>query len=274
MNNGKWGLGLMVFLGVLGLGRLAHGQEALVVHPALSQIFPLSSSPEGVRLQFPVLLNDHMILKPTAVLRFVYIDLGAGVHPHGGERDSDRGKKDNANLSDGGTSMSGAVRKTAELPDPVDKSTLGPAEGKDATGEIRTEVWTKPESFREALNHATDIGTTVVYAMPDKKQPLSATFNLPEGMVLGETEGRVKVLGLADDSRALRGGMQPGDEIRSLQGKLNVATLEEFLKTYVSVKEAAKASGESAYSIEVWRPDESRLISIRMVAPPSIHSLL
>jgi hypothetical protein len=65
--------------------QLAHAQEEkLALNPPLSQIFPLDPRPDGMRLKFPILLNEHTILGPNVMLRFIYIDLNAGIHPHGG----------------------------------------------------------------------------------------------------------------------------------------------------------------------------------------------
>jgi hypothetical protein len=48
-------------------------EEKLALSPPLSQVFPLTTTAEGIRLKYPVLLNDRTILKPDAILRFVYL---------------------------------------------------------------------------------------------------------------------------------------------------------------------------------------------------------
>ena len=270
----KWAISL----GLLLAGPAVYGQEeVLVLHPPLSQSFPIKTAPDGVHLQFRVLLNDHAILGPNAILRFVYIDPNAGIHPHGGGGGGDGGQGGRRDKSDNDGMATAAPRGPTSAVNPDIKATSDTSEKGDQKGpasEIRTEVWNQSDLFREALDHAADVGTTVVYGLPDKTRPQSATLDFPEGMFLGEADGHVRVLALTDDSRALEGGVQPGDEIRSLAGKFPVATLEDFLKAYASIKQAAKESGQSSYTIEVWRASEGKIIPIQVAAPPSIHSLL
>ena len=266
-------LGAAIFLGVTMPGLVVRAQEVLVVHPALSQCFPLSSAGGGVRLQFPVLLNDHAIVGPDAVLRFMYVDPNAGIKPRSSGGD-DKGLSHGVS-TDGGTS--GLGPRNGSTPFGTFKDDPNAAEDKakkGVAGEANTEVWNQPDLFREALDRAADLGTTVVYGLPNKSRPQSAVIDFPEGMFLGEVNGHVKVLGLTDDSRALEGGVQPGDEIRSLQGTQTVASLQDFLKAYLAIKQAAQNGDKPSYSIEVWRASDGKVISIRVAAPPSIHSML
>jgi hypothetical protein len=265
--------------------RLADGQEEkLVLNPPLSQIFPLDPKPDGMRLKFPVLLNERTILGPNVVLRFIYVDQNAGLHPRGGGNGGDQdggadsgghGHHHGGSSQDGDDASSaysrsssgqgGSTIQDAPLQDPAD-TTKGPM------SEIRTEVWTEADLFREALDDAADQGTTLVYSVPGKQKPLSTTIDLPDGMLLAEIGGHVQVLGLTDDSRIFQSGVHPGDEIRSFAGHPAVASLNDFVRTYLTVKEEARKDGQS-YSIEVWRPSESKLVTIQISAPPSLPSL-
>ena len=62
------------------------------------------------------------------------------------------------------------------------------------------------------------------------------------------------------------------DEILSFESRPPVTSLNDFLQTYLTIKEETRKSGKS-YSIEVWRPSASRLETIQVAPPPSLPSL-
>jgi hypothetical protein len=265
-------------------------EEKLALSPPLSQVFPLTTTAEGIRLKYPVLLNDRTILKPDAILRFVYLDPNAGTrsrggggggtpgagggqggghgHHHGGGGGGGGGSSD-------GDDAGGAYARGAPSPSSTDAAPPPESKGdsKDSATEIQTEVWTQASLFHDAFDEAAEAGTTVVYLMPGKQKPQSVQIDLPDGMFLGEIGGHVQVLGLTEDSRAGESGVRPGDEIRSFEGHLPVASLGEFLRVYHSVTESA-AKADRSYAIEVWRPSDAKLETIQVAAPPSLHSLL
>jgi hypothetical protein len=257
-------------IAILGLLGRAQGQEEkLVLDPPLGQIFPLEARPDGVRLKFPVLLNERTILRPDAVLRFVYIDPNAGLHARGGDGD-DEGPAPFHHHSDG-------VLESNPHGPQVDRDAFPKgddfAPSRGATGEASTEKWNQAAPYRDALDQAAVIGTTVVYSVPGKPKPQSTAIDLPDGMLLAEVGNHVQVLGMTADSTAFQGGVRPGDEIRSFQGNMPVVSLKDFLQTYFTVKEAAR-KGNQPYSVEVWRPGESRQLTIQIGAPPNLNPLL
>jgi len=130
----------------------------------------------------------------------------------------------------------------------------------------------RKDLFTEALNHASQEGTMLVYNLPSKSQPLAAQFDLPEGMFLAQVGDHVRVLGVNQESRAYSGGMRAGDEIRSFNGGAPVTTLEDFVRDYIATKHQAKVSGQTSYSVEVWRPSEGQVLAIPIATPPSIPS--
>jgi hypothetical protein len=265
----------------VGFSGWADGQEErLVLDPPLSQIFPLDPKPDGVRLKFPILLNERTILGPNVVLRFIYVDPNAGLHSRDGGNGEGQGGGggDGGGLGhhhgggpsqDGGNTGSAFSRDSSGGGDSTPSQDVS-ANKKGAGGEISTEVWTQADLFREALDSASDMGTTLVYSVPGKQKPQTTTIDPPDGMLLAEIGSHVQVLGLTDDSQAFEGGVRPGDEIRSFEGHLVVTSLSDFLKTYFAVKDEARNSGKS-YSIEVWRPSESRLVAIQIAAPFSLR---
>ncbi len=263
-----------------GFVRMADGQdEKLVLNPPLSQAFPLDPKPGEMRLKYPVLLNDHTILGPNVVLRFIYVDLNAGTHPPGG---GNGGSQDTGGASGGqghhhgGASPDGSDAGSAYARAPGGDGTAAPKGGpfanKDVSSEIRTEVWTQADLFREALDDAASWGTTVVYSVPDHAKPQSTTIDLPDGLLLAEVGNHVEVLGATADSRMFQAGLQPGDEIRSFGASRPVSSLKDFQRTYFDVKEEARKSGQP-YSVEVWRPSESKLVTIQVTPPASLPSL-
>jgi len=269
----------------------AQGQaEKLVVNPPLSQVFPLDPKPDGMRLMYPVLVNDRTILGPNVVLRFIYDDPNAGMHLHGGGGGAGGGGGSGGGGQGGGRHHGGggggggdgdddpgaAYSRSVGTPG-GGKGDAGPGGdpgdgNKDAKTEIATEVWTNTGLFREALDQAADLGTTLVYSAPGKPHPQSTTIDLPDGMLLAEVNGHVRVLALTDESEAGSGGLRANDEIRSFNGGAAVDSLADFLRVYSAVKKQAQSS-DRPYSMGVWRPGESRVVLIQVGAPPSIPGL-
>jgi len=257
-------------------------EEKLVLNPPLSQIFPLDPKPDGTRLKFPILLNESTILGPNVVLRFIYVDPNASLHPRGGGNggspcgggdSSGRGHHHGGSSQDSGDAGSANSRGSSGQGGGDNLSEQDASDtNKGSTSESRTEVWTQASLFRGALEGAADMGTTLVYSVPGKQKPQSTTIDLPDGMLLAEIGGHVQVLGLSSDSKAFQGGVRPEDEIRSFEGHPVVTSLNDFLRIYLTVKEETRKNGKS-YSIEVWRPSESRLLMIQVAAPPSLPSL-
>jgi len=275
-------LKIMLAIPVLVLGFLgwADGQEEkLVLNPPLSQIFPLDPKPDGMRLKFPVLLNESTILGPNVVLRFIYVDPNASLHPRGGGNGGNQGgggesgghgHHHGGSSQDSGDAGSGYSRGSSGQGGGAAEEDASDA-NKGSTSEIHTEVWTQASLFRGALNGAADMGTTLVYSVPGKPKPQSTTIDLPDGMLLAEIGGHVQVLGMTGDSKAFQSGVRPEDEILSFESRPPVTSLNDFLRIYLTVKEEARKSGKS-YSIEVWRPSESRLLTIQVAPPPSLPS--
>ena len=256
-------------------------QEQLVLDPPLSQVFPLELKPGGVGVRYPVLLNDHTILRPDAILRFIYLEPNGGLHAGGGDDNHLRalnGPHGTLQQNDNGTTTHGEGPSGAWGRGDFDEDAgifdhTKSDDPKRSKSELQNEKWGQPDLFAQALDHASDEGTTVVYNLPAQPRPTTATIDLPEGMLLAEVDGRVRVLALSHESRAFAGGLQPGDEIRSLGGRA-VGTLEDFLRAYAETRRQARVSGISSYAMEVWRPDEGRAVSVQIAAPPSIPSFL
>ncbi len=259
---------------------IAHAQQdRLVLNPPLSQAFPLNAAPDGVRLKYPVLLNERTVLGPDVVLRFIYVNPDASaVRGHGG---GDGGAErvhlhpDGSTTSDNDEANAGFARSPRHSGGgaPAAAGADAPISSKDAKAEISTEVWTQPGLFRDALEEAAEVGTTVVYSAPGKAKPQSTMVDLPDGMLLAQVGGHVQVLGLTPDSRAGESGVQPGDEIRALDGAPAPASLTDFARDYLARQQQARTSGHS-FALQVWRADESRLVTLQIAAPPSIPSFL
>jgi hypothetical protein len=252
-----------------------HADEVrLVSTPPLGDALPLVETPEGVRLKFPVLLNDHVVVGPDALLRLVYINPNAGLRLHapGG------GGEGQGFQSGGGHHHSGGFQK------PMDNDGFGEGASpgvtydpdystqKTASKEMGSEIWKQAAPFRQALDAAADLGTTLVYSVTGKPKPGYAEIDLPGGMLLGENQNQITVLALTTDSEARSASLQPGDEIRSVDGQPVSGSLEQFMHVYRATTEQARKTGQS-YSFAVWRPAESKLVTITVGAPPSIPSM-
>jgi hypothetical protein len=277
---------------IMGFGSgLRAQEEQLTLEPPLSQAFPVIIQPGGARVPYPILVNDHTILKPDAVLRFVFIDPNAGLHRGNGGGggfglDDDSGgpvahshigpagtlEQDPGKKVDGGAGAWGSNGGDPDAGMFDDNNKKDDAKTKKS--ELQTEVWLQKDLFSEAFDHATETGTTLVYLTPAQKRPTTAVLDLPEGMLLAEVGGHVRVLGVSPQSRAYVGGVRAGDEIRSLGGSDSLATLSDFVRAFTATKRQARLSGNPTYPMEIWRPGEGQLLPIQVAAPPSIPSFL
>ena len=259
---------LLAFLAIwtgFSASGLAQDAKALSVPPPLSQSFPLEVRPDGIGVRYPILLNDETILGADAVLHSVYIDQSGGLHAHGGG-------------GDGGETMLGHHHRHGggEVPPPApgDSGASDAATPSDeAKGKIPTEVWSSLDPFREALDAPGEYDKILVYAVPGEAKPKKATVDFPDGMLLAEIDGRLRVLWLAPLAKALQSGIRPDDEIRSFQGAqgpVPVATLAEYRKAVAGARKTAANTGK-AYVIDVWRPSEGKTVPISFSAPPSLN---
>lgn len=269
--------------GSAGISLLRAQVEQLALDPPLSDAFPSENVLNGVHVKYAVLLNDHTILHPEAILRFIYLDPNAGVRSHAAAGE-DGGPAFRSHIGPGGSLTQGA--DTMHSRDGA-AGGWGNADGNDVAGiydgekkddakrrkaEIQTEVWTQKYLFDDALERATELGTTLVYSVSPQGQPVTASIDLPEGMLLAEVNGHVQVLGIEEESRPYVGGVRPGDEIRSFNGGAPLKSLEDFLRAYEVAKRQAKVSGNITYAMILWRPDNAQTVSVQVAAPPAIPS--
>lgn len=277
----------MVFALGFGLGgtaRLRAQAEQLSLDPPLSEAFPSENVLGGVHVKYAVLLNDHTILRPNAVLRFVYLDPTAGMHPHGGADEGANGFR--SHVGPGGSLVQGGDDSSRSR-DGGAAGGWGKADGNDVAGiydgdkkddakrrkaEIQSEVWTQKILFDDALERATELGTMVVYSIPPQNSPITTALDLPEGMLLAEVDGHVRVLGLKEESRPFVGGVRPGDQIQSFNGGAPLKGLNDFIRAFAATKLQAKTSGNMTYAMMIWRPDNKQTISVQVAAPPAIPS--
>jgi hypothetical protein len=259
-----------LFFLLLGLPFAPAQEEQLNLDPPLREIFPLESTPTGVRVKYPVLLSDHLILRPSALLRFIYLDPNAVGRAHGG---GGGGFRRPAGPGDHGVpngETDGAWGKTGGDEDAGIFDDKSRDDVKQRKTEMQNEIWTRPALFAEALDHASEEGTTIVYSLPPQNRPQTATLDLPEGMLLAEIDGHVRVLGLTGESRAFAGGLRAGDEILSLNGGAPIRTLDDFLREYAATRRQAKLTGNATYAMELRH--EGQPASIQIAAPPTLPS--
>ncbi len=87
---------------------------------------------------------------------------------------------------------------------------------------------------------------------------------------MGGPGGKVVVLALTADSEAGQAGLLPLDELRAVNGQPVPGNLRGFGHFYRAALD--QAHGQS-YSLEVWRPAESRTVTLQVGAPPSIPKM-
>jgi hypothetical protein len=269
----------LAFALLLAASSALRAQEQLSLDPPLRSAFPLEAGPGGIRVPYPVLLNDHTVLRPNELLRFVYIDNNPTPRNH--DDDDRKARLDgphgtlNQN-SDNGATTHGEGPASAWGSNPNDDTSglfdAKKDDPKKGKSELQNEVWTDKDLFTEAFDHATDVGTTVVYSLPAQSRPLTTRLDLPEGMLLAEVGGHIRVLGLSPQSRPYAAGIRSGDEIRSFGNGVPLATLDDFVRAYSDERHQAKISGSPAYVLNIWSPDQSQVIPVRIAAPPTIPS--
>jgi hypothetical protein len=252
-------------------------EEQLALDPPLRQCFPLEAiSGGGVHVKVPVLLNEHLVLRPDAVLRFIYLDANAPGRARSDEADSDSGKPSEGDGSqkrgEGGGPYGGwGGQQGNEYAGYFDDLRREDARG--TKSEMKSEVWTQKELFLDALDHASEFGTTFVYNLPITARTLTATMDLPEGMLLAEESGHVRVLALQDNSHPFAAGVRPGDTIVAFDTAPPIATLQDFIREYLSTKQKAKSSGRSTYALQIIRSDNGQPVTVQVAAPPTLPSL-
>ena len=264
---------VFIFASVLIVGNVCAQEEQLAIEPPLRQSFPLETAAGGVHVKVAILLNSQTILQPGSVLRFIYLDPYAADRARHDEAQGEVGK-----LQDGGSqkrSNAGpyggwAGESGNEYTGFFDQIRKEDAKGSKA--ELKTEVWTQEEPFRDALDHASEAGTTFVYNAPLQSRTESATMDLPEGMLLGEEGSHVRVLAIEDKSRVFLAGVRPGDQIVSLGDGAPLATLKDFVREYETTRHKAKTTGSSAYAMQIIRGDNNQAARIQVEAPPTIPS--
>ena len=244
------------------------------IQPPLRQSFPLTTATGGIHVKIPVLLNSHTILPPGATLRFIYLDSYAPDRARQEEAQGEVGKTD----SGGGQKRSNAGPYGGWSGDSENEYTgffdhIRKEDAKGSKAELKSEVWTQEEPFRDALDHASEAGTTFVYSSPLQVKTESAVMDLPEGMLLGEENGHVRVLAIEGKSRVYVAGVRPGDEIVSLDNGNPMTALTDFSRQYEATRHKAKVTGRSSYLMQIVRWDNNQPASIEVEAPPTIPSL-
>jgi hypothetical protein len=235
-----------------------------------------------MRVSFPVLFNENTIVTPTAVLRFVYTKPSgdqAGRMPHKSstEQEADDqatasqvrhhrggGAGDATNTSSGGF-PNGLVTPLPDDPSasPGDKNAKGNYAGQEMAGT----VWVDQFLYTEALANAVENRTILVYSVPPDPKSISAPLRLIGGMLLGETGGRVSVLGLGETSPAFLAGIRAGDTVETVQGQGPVTSLASFVSAYAKARALAAAGGAgSVVTLNVLPAKGDRMIPVEIMA--------
>jgi hypothetical protein len=277
------GAALTFALACIALAPAARAQgEQLTLEPPLSQAFPLEATPGGVHVTCPVLVNDHTILRPDACLRFVYIDSTIGTHTH--VDDSTRALLDgphgtiakDPNTGGNTHGEAGPASAWGGNADDDHSGLFDPKKDNTKAGkkELQEEVWTERSLFADAFDHAVETGTTLVYSLPAQGRPETTMIDPPEGLLLGEIGGHVRVLAIEPESRPYAAGVRAGDEIRSFGDGVPLASLADFIRAYEAARQEAKVSSSTGYTLNIWRAGEGDVVPVRIAPPPSIPSFL
>jgi len=118
-------------------------------------------------------------------------------------------------------------------------------------------------SLRRGIGNAIENSTTIIYSLPPDPKPLAVIVHFPGGILLGEVNSHVQVLGLNETSAAYLAGVRPGYEVKSIENSspLSVTTLNNFVRIYAMAKQQADFTGQASVSIDFRNPKDLHTIA-------------
>lgn len=228
--------------------------------PDLAFAFPLVMSGKDVSVPYPVMLNPSTILKPGGVLRTMYILNFRG---------ADDGTSDLA-LAHKGNMEQSFTRATMS---DDEKSKMPPELSHELEGYRRT-VWPVIMNFQLALAQMPTDRLHLIYTPTGMtKDMIDDKLSLLDGMLIGEPDGHVTVLGVENGGKADKAGIKANDQILNVGGTpIKGDDLPAFAAAYAAAKKAAKDNEASSFPITILSGGKGEPHTVEMEMPPTIKS--
>ncbi len=128
-------------------------------------------------------------------------------------------------------------------------------------------------SFKAALELINSTDMRVVYLRPGAQDISDEAFNFIDGLILGEKDGAVTVLGTVKGGDGDRAGFLAGDRIETFNGQDLKGSLATFADLF---QQAGKTTiGEQKpYIFHVQRPSSATSLDLSIRPPPSLGGSL
>ncbi|WP_018290201.1 PDZ domain-containing protein [Verrucomicrobium sp. 3C] len=245
----------LVLLGWSGLPGTARAVEGpLVTNPPIITVFPVEDRPGGVHFQYPVAINELIVVRPKDTLRTIYVkpELEEKVE----EAQQNKEHKE-------------AAYSRKPTPDPLSET---PAER--ALKKFTRTVWPSKTTFLQALEVLSGADLRLMFQRADEDKICDEPVSLPAGLLLAAVDGRITILAVQPGETGERGGFQPGDLIITIGGEPFTGSLDEFLEIYRRANLGPKSGESKALSFTVYRAGSAEPVSVSLPRPPSLQQSL
>ncbi|MDD2677123.1 MAG: PDZ domain-containing protein [Methylacidiphilaceae bacterium] len=245
----------LVLLGWSGLPVTARAAEGpLVTNPPIIAVFPVEDGAGGVHFQFPVAINELIVVHPNDTLRTLYVkpELEEKVE----EAQQNKEHKE-------------AAYSRKSTPDPLSET---PAER--ALKKFTHTVWPSKTTFLQALEVLNGADLRLMFQRADEEKISDEPVSLPAGLLLAAVDGRITILAVQSGEKGERGGFQPGDRIITIAGQPFMGTLDEFLEVYRRANLGRKSGESQALGFTVYREGSAGPVSVSLPLPPSLQQSL
>jgi hypothetical protein len=218
-----------------------------------------------VTVKYPIMINPITVLKPGMVLRVIYMPPVQDTDPS------------NLALAHKGN-MEESYSRPAGGSDDADKM---PPEMAHEIETQRRRVWEVPNNFILAIAQYPTDSMHLIYSTPSKDPGLlgkkddlhDTSFSFFDGLFIGSPDGRVRVMGVEDGSKADQAGIKAGDAIVSVGGVPVGGDLQRFANAFASIKEQARQNNATSYPMVVQTPGGAEQ-TVAVAMPPTIKSSL
>ncbi len=244
----------LIFALLVGLTEFAAAQQALdPMTPDLALSFPLTTSPDGVTVKYPVLMNafSNGVVEPGTILISIYQPL----HPNNAPADFGLIQHADAQKAYSRDTRTGDEQATVSREDAQQISTA------------KRNPWMVTNNFILAMEQ---ISVEEMHLICRKQAGVHVryweeTFQFFDGMFIGLPNGKITVLSVVNSSPAASGGIVAGDQITAVGGT-PVSTLQDFVKAFDATKTDAEDYKKPNYSLKIVSQGTAKDVAVPM--PP------
>ncbi|MDX2226667.1 MAG: hypothetical protein SFY92_06240 [Verrucomicrobiae bacterium] len=222
---------LPLFFFCLGAAVMAQEPVPQPMEPALSEVFPVVGSPEGVRMGATVIMGEGILLEKGTLLRTIY------AKPLVQDRDV-QVVKSKKQMEDSFT-RNNKLAKPEDAMSPKDRALYERS---------KNTVWVEPSLFLEALKNTHTQALTLSVVDPKSNEIIGVPLRFYEGMLVAESPRGLTVLSVDTKERAAQIGIRAGDLIGSVQGEPTGGSAATFISL---MEKAQRKSGTSRVEIKI-----------------------